>query len=180
MSGRKKARPSLNEYPAGRKPRASVVDKEQEQCSSTDMVEEEPNSDIVLDKEELESRRKRKRFLMILVAICVCILVICLIVVIVNVAGTSDADGGTTVSPKCVINNETSPETYKEFECDMIATLTTQESTYLRTYAADTSHGKTIGWMTKVDDTDFSKTPIDVILERYVMALIYFSTVSNA
>jgi hypothetical protein len=62
----------------------------------------------------------------------------------------------------------------------MIATLTTEDSTYLKTFASDTPHGKTIGWLTNDDDTDFLKTPIDEILERYVMALLYFSTVSNA
>jgi hypothetical protein len=178
MSGRKKARPSFNEYPAGREPRASVVDKEQEHYYSNEIIEEEPDSDT--DKKELEKLQMRKFIAKILVAIFILVLVIVLIVVIVSVTGTSDADGGTRVSPECVISNETTPETYQEFECDMIATLTTEDSTYLKTFASDTPHGKTIGWLTNDDDTDFSKTPIDEILERYVMALLYFSTVSNA
>jgi hypothetical protein len=206
MSGRKKARPSFNEYlagresgapvvdkeffelyysneyPAGREPRASVVDKEQEHYYSNEntneIIEEEPGSDN--DKKELEKLRTRKFLAKILVAIFTLVLVIVLIVVIVSLTGTSDADGGTRVSPECVISNETTPETYQEFECDMIATLTTEDSTYLKTFASDTPHGKTIGWLTNDDDTDFLKTPIDEILERYVMALLYFSTVSNA
>jgi hypothetical protein len=172
MSGRKKVRPSFNEYPAGREPRASVVDKEHVYYSS--------NERTFVDKEELERRQKGKRLAIIIVAICILILAIVLILVSGSVFGTSDADGSTFVPPECVISNETAPETYKEFECDMIATLTTQDSTYLRTFTSDTPHGKTIGWMTNDDDTDFSKTPIDFVLERYVMALIYFSTVSNA
>lgn len=175
MSGRKKARPSFNDYPAGRQPRASVVEQ-QEQYNSTEITEDEPSQP---DEEELERRRKRKRLAMILVVLCVLIIVIILIVVIVSVMGTSEnSEGDTTIDPECVISNETSPVSYKEFECDMLATLTTEDSTFLRTYTSDTPHGKTIGWMTNEDRTDFSTTPTDQILERYVMALIYFSTVS--
>jgi flagellar basal body-associated protein FliL len=182
MSGRKKARPSFNEYPVDKEQHVKEQHvKEQQHNSFTSfMTEEEPDSDTVLDDEELERRRKRKCIAIILVALCVLILVIVLIAIILSLLGTSDADGGTRVSPECVISNETAPETYEEFECDMIATLTTEESTYLKTFASNTAHGKTIGWMVSEDKTDFSKTPIDVILERYVMALIYYSTVSNA
>jgi predicted nucleic acid-binding Zn ribbon protein len=178
MSGRKKARPSFNEYPAGRKPRDSMIDKEQVHYSSNEMTEQEHDSESFSDDEELERRRKRERLAVILFAIC--LLVIVLIIIIISLFGTSDADGSSLVPSECVISNETAPATYKEFECDMMATFNTQQSTYLRTFTSDTPHGKTIGWMTHEDDTDFSNTPMDVILERYVMALIYFGTVSNA
>eukprot|EP00980_Cylindrotheca_fusiformis_P009712 scaffold2143_cov125-Cylindrotheca_fusiformis.AAC.14 len=175
-SGRKKARPSFNEYPEGRQPRGSAVKQEE---FRTEINE---NAVQAVPTKEREQERRRKRLTMILVALCVLIVIIVIIIIVVSVMGKGDgepAEETPIVDPECVINNQTSPQTFKDFECDLLTTLTTQESTFFRTFTSDTPYGKTIGWLTKEDKTDFSKTPTDQILERYVMALLYYYTEGN-
>ena len=159
-------------YPDGRKPHGSfVVEKEL-------IVEEEVGDDQF---EEEEAKKRRKRFALIIVCVLILILVIVIIAILLSVLGTSDESNNTPIGgvpTNCVVNNETKPTTYDEFTCEVITTLTTRESTYLRTYPPTSPYGMTIGWMTKEDNTDFLNTANEYIVERFIMVLFYFMTVS--
>lgn len=175
-------------YPSGRKPRGSIVTEgdypDGRRPRGSIVVEEEVIVEDKLAEEVDEHREKRRRKRIAILAACILtiILVIIIIIILVSVLGTGDGPSNVPIGgvpDNCVANNETKPETYDEYVCDLITTLTTRESTYLRNYAPNTPYGMTIGWMTKEDRTDFENTPREFVMERFVMTLFYFATVSG-
>lgn len=170
-SGRKPRSSAVMEgdYPDGRRPRGSIVVEE-------DVIVEDK---LVEEIDEHREKRRRKRIAMLAACILTIILVIIIIFILVSVLGTGDGPSNVPIGgipDNCVANNETKPETYDEYVCDLITTLTTRESTYLRNYAPNTPYGMSIGWMIKEDGTDFENTPREYIMERFVMTLFYFAT----
>ncbi|CAJ1965942.1 unnamed protein product [Cylindrotheca closterium] len=177
-----------SDYPAGRKPRGSVVAEgdfpEGRKPRGSVFVEEEiiVEEKIINDSDEFEeeeAKKRRKRLACIIACVLILILVIVIIAILLSVLGTGDAatNGSIGGAPSnCVVNNETKPTTYEEFTCEVLTTLTTRDSTYLRTYSTTSPYGMAIGWMTKEDKTDFLNTPTEHVVERFIMVLFYFMT----
>jgi uncharacterized RDD family membrane protein YckC len=164
------------DYPSGRKPRASVMKEGgfEEEIIGEEVATTKPDPD-----DEVEAKRRRKRLAVMIVCCLVLLIIIIIIVILLGVLGTGDGPSGPPdagVPQGCVTQNETKPETYEDFMCDLMTTLTTRESTYLRTYPTNSPYGMTVGWMTTTDKTDFLNLPRENVLERFVMTLFYFST----
>mmetsp|Transcript_37248 Transcript_37248/g.90461 ORF Transcript_37248/g.90461 Transcript_37248/m.90461 type:complete len:425 (+) Transcript_37248:133-1407(+) len=157
------------DFPDGRKPRGSVVVEEEV------IVEEEQ---LATDMDEQRAKKRRKRIAALVACVLILILFIVIIVILVSVLGTGDepTPGVGELPETCAVNNETRPITKDEYICDLVTTLTTRESTFLRTFPAGSPYGMSIGWMLKEDTTDFANTPHEYILERFVMILFYFAT----
>jgi len=165
-----KPRSSSFQVPYGQDNRESVTEEV--------ILESEESSEK--DEEEERQKRKRKRIAIIVSCVLILILVIVIIAVVLSLLGTGDAPTNTPIDISKYncgpINNETKPETKDAFMCDMLTTLTTNEETWLRSFAPSSKYGRTVLWMTRSDQTDFSKMPQENILERFVMVLFYFST----
>jgi len=161
------------DFPNGRQPRASIaVMKEATVVQSQEFDEEQ---------EEERAKRRRKRIAIIIACILAFVLIIVIIVILTGSLGTGDGpseippDAG--VPEGCAINNATKPETYDDFMCDLLTTLTDRtKDTFLKTYPTSSVHGKAIGWMLSSDRMNYESIPRDIVLERYVMILFYFST----
>jgi hypothetical protein len=71
-----------------------------------------------------------------------------------------------------------SPQSYNEYREDLLLALKGEdEDSYLASLPSDSPHGQALQWM-RTEDTGSSVlvTPPNQLLERYIMALFYFST----
>ena len=141
------------------------------------IVKEEVIVTKIVSKEEHDTRRRRGLFFIILVALL-------FLAILMGVrffwGGKDKEDDSVGVPRNCgPVNNQTKPGTYQDYMCDLMKTVTRQEEyTFLNTYRSNTPHGMAVLWMLNSDHTDFINTPRDLVMERYVMAVFYFSTVS--
>lgn len=137
-------------------------------CTETEnqnkMEEEEASPDgAIIDErskdDDIQRKRKRRR--------CWGIAIVTLLVISGIVAA---------VLILVVFKDPDEPQSYSEYQEDLLLALRGEDS-YLESLSADSPHGKALTWM-RTRDTGFNvdTTPPNQLLERYIMALFYYST----
>ena len=121
-------------------------------------------------------------------AICriYCAMFLCCIVVIAGIATggyflfRKPADKGYVQPDYCEEVSGASPQNYYDYQCDLLFSLSGETNTYLSSFSTELPEGKVLNWM-KEQDKGYSlfTTSPEQILERYVMALLYYYTVST-
>jgi Leucine-rich repeat (LRR) protein len=139
-----------------------------------DVVDIDDHMEAAEQKKE-DDRRKKRRIMM---RIALIIFLIIIIVILIVVLSGGDEPKGTFVLPEtCEVNGTRAPETYDEYRCDLLATLDGDDSTYFSSLPTSTAQGAAIGWMTEEDEgADLLTTPPAILMERFVMAVIYYAT----
>lgn len=111
---------------------------------------------------------KGKRFWLIAASV-VLVSIVIIIVLSVTLSSSSDQESNEAAAK---------PQTYNEYESDLFFTLIgTKSDGYLASLPGDSPHGKALNWMQNVDNgITLKKTPTNQILERFTLALLYYTT----
>jgi hypothetical protein len=124
----------------------------------TTTTEDEP--DRIIDETDTNGRRRRWRLIVIPALLLISAAIAAVLVLVV------------------FKNDPESPQSYNEYREDLLLALKGEDDdSYLASLPSDSPHGLALKWM-RTEDTGSSVlvTPPNQLLERYIMALFYFST----